>query len=88
MKFRWNDWNIEHVQEHGVSLEEAEDVVLEARSPFPEDRGDGKSAVWGPGWGGRLIQVVYVERDDDEVFIIHARPLTDQEKHRYRRRML
>ena len=34
MQFRWIDWNIEHVAEHGVSEEEAEMVVRSAKRRF------------------------------------------------------
>ena len=86
MEFRWIEWNIEHIREHGVSSEEAEEIILRARPPFPEARGDGKWAVWGEGWGGRLVQVVFIAEEDDTAFVIHARSLTDREKHQYRRR--
>jgi uncharacterized DUF497 family protein len=47
---------------------------------------DGKYLVWGPAASGRLLQVVFVLESDETVFVIHARPLTDKEKKRYRRR--
>ena len=37
------------------------------------------------GQGGRLIQVVFVLDEDGTAFVIHARPLTDREKRRFRR---
>lgn len=85
MHFRWNDWNIDHIAKHGVSPEEAEAAVLSARRPFPRFLGDRWLAV-GRGIGGRWVQVIYLMDDDDEsAFVIHARPLTDKEKRRYRR---
>jgi uncharacterized DUF497 family protein len=41
--------------------------------------------VWGPGRSGRLLQVIFALDDDGTVFIIHARPLTERERRRYRR---
>ena len=35
MEFRWNEWNIDHIAEHGVRPEEAEAVVRNAKSPYP-----------------------------------------------------
>jgi hypothetical protein len=35
--------------------------------------------------GGRPIQVVFVLDDDGTAFVIHARPLTEAEKRRFRR---
>lgn len=87
MEFRWNEWNEGHVATHGVTPEEAEDVVRGARAPFPLVQGNERYLVWGPGTGGRLVQVVFVIDPDDTVFVIHARPLTETEKRRYRRRV-
>jgi uncharacterized DUF497 family protein len=86
MTFRWNEWNLEHVAEHGVTPEEAESVVTRARQPFPMRVGDDKWLVWGSGRGGRLLQVIFVLDDDKTIFVLHARPLTEPEKKRYRRR--
>ncbi len=87
MQFRWNPWNIEHIGGHGVTPEEAEAVVEAARKPFPEARADDKWRVVGRGQGGRWLQVIYVLDPEDSVFVIHARPLTDREKRRERRRL-
>ena len=35
MEFRWNDWTEGHISEHGVDPWEAEEVVREARPPYP-----------------------------------------------------
>ena len=85
MEFRWIDWNIDKVVDHGVTPREAEDVVGGAASPYPRHREDDKFLVWGPTAAGRLLQVVFLLDEDDTVFIIHARPLTDKEKRRRRR---
>jgi len=84
--FRWNRWNVDHIDRHGVTPASAEYVVLRARRPYPLARGDGKWLVWGSDAGGRLLQVVFVLEADDFAYIIHARPLTVREKRRLRRR--
>jgi len=86
LDFRWNEWNTRHVLKHGVGPQEAERVVLCARAPFPQRRDADKMLVWGPGLGGRPWQVIFVLDPDDRVFVIHARPLTEAEKRRCRRR--
>jgi uncharacterized DUF497 family protein len=83
--FRWNEWNTEHIARHGVTPDEAEKVVRNARRPYPSRRGDSKRLVWGRGLGDRFVQVIYIEDPDGTIFVIHARPLTDQEKRQYRR---
>lgn len=47
---------------------------------------DERYLVWGPAGGGRLLQVVFI-LDPDSIFVIHARPLTERERSRYRRRV-
>jgi uncharacterized DUF497 family protein len=86
MQFRWIDWNRDHIAEHGVSCDEAEMVVRGVMAPFPQQIGDDKFLVMGRGHRDRFLQVIYVLDLDDTVFVIHARPLTDREKKRYRRR--
>jgi len=85
MRFRWIDWNRDHIARHGVAPEEAELVVRRAKRPYPRPIHDNKWIVRGQGSGGRFMQVIFVFDDDDTAFIIHARPLTDREKRQYRR---
>ena len=87
MEFRWNQWNESHISAHGVEPEEAEEVVRRARPPYPLAYADEKFLVWGPTAEGKFLQVVFVVDEEDSVFILHARPLTDREKKRYRRRL-
>jgi len=84
--YRWNEWNVEHIAEHGITQAEAEYVVDNARPPYPEYRGDGKWRVWGQTPFGRFIQAVYIIDPDETLYVIHARPMEDSEKRRYRRR--
>ena len=86
MQFRWIDWNRDHVAGHGVDPEEAEMVVRNARHPFPQQIGDEKLLVMGRGFGGRFLQVIYLLDPADTIFIIHSRPMNEDEKRRYRRR--
>ena len=93
MIFRWNEWNIEHIAEHGVSPEEAQWIIEHAQRPYPELREENKWRVVGRGHGGRWLQVVFLfdpEDEDPEIedtaYVIHARPLTEREKKRERKR--
>ena len=85
MEFRWNDWNLNKIASHGVPQSAVEYVLKHARPPYPVERRDGKFTVWGATESGWLLQVVYVADPDDTVFVIHARPLTETEKHGWRR---
>ncbi len=85
-EFRWNDWNVEHVGSHDVTPDEAEYAVEHARQPYPQRLGKGRFLVAGQTAGGKCVQVVYILDPPEMVFVIHARPLTDAEKRRLRRR--
>lgn len=54
--------------------------------PFPIKIEEDKWLVVGRGRGGRFLQVIYVVDPDKTVFIIHARPISEREKRRLRRR--
>jgi uncharacterized DUF497 family protein len=82
-EFRWVQWNLDHATQHGVSVEECELVV---RGGGYRQAAGGKYRAVGRGRGGRWLQVVFALTVDDEVFVIHARALTETEKHRERRR--
>ena len=45
MQFRWNAWNYDHIEIHGVLPDEAEAVVETVRSPFPRMIEDDKWLV-------------------------------------------
>lgn len=85
MEFRWNDWNLDHIAEHGVTPEEAETVVSNSRRPYPRELGQGKFIVWGRGSGGRLLQVIFIYDEDGTIYVIHSRPLDEREKRLFRR---
>jgi hypothetical protein len=59
-RFVWNEWNIDHIAEHGVVPVEAEFVVRGARPPFPEAVGDGKLRVRGKTRTGRWLNVILI----------------------------
>ena len=83
--FRWNEDNCWHIDRHGITPKEAEQVVNRARKPFPRSIGDDKWLVWGQTLVGSYLQVIYLEDPDLTVYVIHARPLEEREKHAFRR---
>jgi uncharacterized DUF497 family protein len=85
-EFRWIEWNREKLAIHNIAPSEAEHVVIHARNPYPQRIDDEKRLVWGQTASGEYVQVIYVIREDDSVFVIHARPLTEREKRRLRRK--
>ena len=84
-EFRWNEWNVSHIGEHGITPEQAEYVVNRATRPYPRKQQAGKYLVRGQSEWGRWIQVIYVFDPPPLVYVIHARPLEGTEKRASRR---
>lgn len=85
-EYKWIDWNRDKIEQHGVCVPEAEQVTDHAAPPYPERIDNDKFLVRGQTFAGRYVQVIYVVEPDDRTFVIHARPLTEAEKRRLRRR--
>ncbi len=75
MIYAWDERNREHIANHGVTPAEAQFVVDGAMSPFPQELGDGKRRVWGATAAGRLLQIIYVLKKQDEVAFESVDPL-------------
>jgi uncharacterized DUF497 family protein len=87
MEFKWNSWNLGHIAEHGISSHEAEFLITDAGKGWPKYVGDGRHLVRGQTADGHYLQVIFIyDKFDGRTFVIHARPLTEVEKRRLRRR--
>ena len=69
--FRWIEWNLAKIAEHGVTVDECEWVV-EANKPR---RSGDKFIAVGRTRSGRRIKVIYVMDDPMTVFVITAYPV-------------
>ena len=84
-RFRWNEWNVWHIAEHGIEPDEAEYLIRHARRPYPKEMGNDRWLVVGQLSDGVYAQCGYIMSPPGVVFVIHARPLTEAEKRRFRR---
>jgi hypothetical protein len=73
--FAWDEMNRDHIAEHNVTPDEAMFVIENARSPFPQEVGDGKRRVWGATMADRWLQVIYVLKNQDEIAFESVDPL-------------
>ena len=67
------DGNVQHLQEHDVTVAEAEEVLLDPRSSRAVSRSSGLPTVFGWTSSGRHLAVVYELVDDDPLTF---RPVT------------
>jgi uncharacterized DUF497 family protein len=65
------DGNVEHIAQHGLSIEDVEQVLL-APTSTGVSRTSGLPVLWGYTPGARYIIVVYEEVDDATIYIITA----------------
>jgi hypothetical protein len=75
MFFIWDDWNIDHIAKHGVEAFEAEEVARSPKRPFPRFMGNGKFLIRGRTAAGRKLQVIYVERAEQDVRLEDLDPI-------------
>lgn len=67
--FVWNQWNYQHIGEHGVTSDEAEYVIDHTVKHYPRKIGNRKYLVRGRTRQGRYLQVIFITLDDDEIDI-------------------
>jgi uncharacterized DUF497 family protein len=86
--FDWDDANLDHVAEHDVEPEEAEEAVLDpkriSRTAYAVED-ERRYAVLGSTEDGRRLFVVFTRRGS-ATRVISARDATDAEKRVYRTR--
>ncbi len=73
-----------NARKHGVTFEEAATVFSDPLALIIEDERHPENArIIGESLAGRILLVVFVERDGDVVRLISARRATRQERRRY-----
>lgn len=82
-RLRWNEWNIEHIQRHGVTQDEIEEVCYSKY--FAIKSGKGKMALWGQTAEGRYLLVILVIEEYGDFYPISAREMEEKEKRNYKK---
>jgi hypothetical protein len=77
-RFEWDDANINHIAEHRVSSEEAEEV-FSGRWKNRKSRG-GLYTAFGQTFAGRYLLVVFAYKGQGLARVITARDMTDSER--------
>jgi len=82
----WDDWNRDHIAKHGVSPEEAEEVV--AVDPLVRASYKGRLLFLGPTLAGRMLAVVIgpVPGEDLSYYVFSARPASRKERRAFEQR--
>lgn len=75
------DGNVQYIAEHGIAMEEVEEVLLDETNPVGESRSSGRPITFGWTSTGRQIAVVWEQALDDPLMI---RPVTAYEIERLR----
>jgi uncharacterized DUF497 family protein len=88
MKFQWDpNKAVVNLRKHGISFEEAVTVFRDPLALIFNDEKhseeEHREIIIGASMFSKLLLVCFVERDEDIVRIITARPATNQEKKDY-----
>src|SRR5207244_10093992 len=70
------DGNVQHIAQHGITIEEVEEVLLNENNPVGESRSSGRPMTFGETSTGKRIVVVWEEALDNPLII---RPVTAYE---------
>ena len=82
--FEWDEWNIEHIEKHSVTPQEAEEACY--NQPVIRRTKDALYFVYGQTDAGRYLFIVIRYKSDGLVYVITARPMTKNEQKYYRKR--
>ena len=77
----WDEWNTDHIAQHGVDPFEAEEV---GDHPHYVERRRDRCLAWGSTAEGRFLLIVYVRKLRGR-YVISARDMEAGEKRRIRR---
>jgi hypothetical protein len=85
VRFAWDQQKAElNARKHGVTFEEAATVFSDPLALIVEDEAHPENAhIIGESLGGRILLVVFVERDREVLRLISARRATRVERRRY-----
>ncbi|WP_290898921.1 BrnT family toxin [Ferroglobus sp.] len=80
----WDDWNVDHIAKHGVSVEEVEEAVKDSRKVIWKHRG---RYVMIASAHGRILFIVLekIIGEKNSYYVITARDATNSEKRIYRK---
>jgi uncharacterized DUF497 family protein len=77
------DGNVQHIAEHGITIDEVEEVLLNGQNEVEESRSSDNSIIFGRTSDERFIAVVFEHVDDDPLTL---RPVTAYEVPERRKR--
>lgn len=74
----WDDWNIEHIKKHKVSIEEVEEACHSGKKPLKTYKG--RLVILGKTKKGRLLTVVLAPIEEGKYYIVTARDISKKER--------
>ena len=81
-KLIWDDFNIDHIALHSVTVQEVEEVCqgdFIARQTY-----NNRLLITGPDSSGNLLSIVLAPEGDDAYYVVTARPAAKKERRDYR----
>ena len=80
----WDDWNVDHIAKHGVSVEEVEEAVRDPRAKMRK-LSKNRYVLIGSAWG-RILTIFLDPIGKWKYYVVTARDSTEREKRIYKRK--
>jgi hypothetical protein len=83
----WHDDTVEHIWErHHLNIEDVDEAFHEPKALIHTGK-YGRQVVYGQIQGGRYLTIIVKFESRQSAWLITARPMTNSERHRYKRRL-
>jgi len=80
----WDDWNLEHIAEHGVTPEEVKEACYSKQCWNRRGR-KGRRYILGQTEDGRYLSIILASREGGAFYTITARDMDEKERRLYRK---
>lgn len=77
-KLIWDNWNIEHIKKHKVSIQEVEETCHSGNKPFKTYKK--RLIILGKTREGRLLTVVLAPVENGKYYVVTARDTSKKER--------
>lgn len=74
----WDDWNVEHIKKHEVSVFEVEEVCYQPINSFKSYQN--RLIILGKTKNNRLLTLVLIKKDKGIYYLITARDMSRKER--------
>ena len=80
-KLIWNEWNIDHIRKHNVTVNEVEEAYKNKK--FEIDSYSDRKKLYGLTNKGRMMIVIVSKENNKNLYVFSARDMSRKERREY-----